>query len=165
MRFFIKTLTGMWYCFLKLDNTKVFKIVAVVNFVMSVRPSISLNGTTRLPQDGFSWNLIFDYFPKIYRENLGFIKIWQEYRVLYMKTDIHFLSYLAQLFLEWEMFQTKVVEKIKTHILCSVTFFRKSCRFWDNVEKNIVERGRPQMTIWRMRIPCWIPKATNTHWK
>jgi len=28
--------------------------------------------------------------------------------------------------------------------------------------KNIVERGRPQMTIWRMRIACWIPKATNT---
>jgi len=22
---------------------------------------------------------------------------------------------------------------------------------------------RPQMTIWRMRIACWIPKATNTH--
>jgi len=33
------------------------------------------------------------------------------------------------------MFQTKGVEKIKTHILCSVTFFRKSCRLWDNVEK------------------------------
>ena len=29
--------------------------------------------------------------------------------------------------------------------------------------KNMVERGRPQMTIWRMRIACWIPKATNTH--
>jgi len=29
--------------------------------------------------------------------------------------------------------------------------------------KNIVERGRPQMTIWRMRIACWITKATNTH--
>jgi hypothetical protein len=29
--------------------------------------------------------------------------------------------------------------------------------------KNIVERGRPQMTIWRMRIACGIPKATNTH--
>jgi len=28
--------------------------------------------------------------------------------------------------------------------------------------KNIVERGRPQMTIWHMRIACWIPKATNT---
>jgi len=33
------------------------------------------------------------------------------------------------------MFQTKVVEKIKTHILCSVTFFRKSCRLWEYVEK------------------------------
>jgi len=29
--------------------------------------------------------------------------------------------------------------------------------------KNIVERGRPQMAIWRMRIACWIPNATNTH--
>jgi hypothetical protein len=29
--------------------------------------------------------------------------------------------------------------------------------------KNIVERGRPQMTIWRVRIACWILKATDTH--
>jgi hypothetical protein len=29
--------------------------------------------------------------------------------------------------------------------------------------KNSVEPGRPQMTIWRMRIACWIPEATNTH--
>jgi hypothetical protein len=29
--------------------------------------------------------------------------------------------------------------------------------------KNIVEPGRLQMTIWRMRIACWIPKAINTH--
>jgi hypothetical protein len=31
------------------------------------------------------------------------------------------------------------------------------------VEKNIVESDRPQMTIWRMRIACWIPKDTKTH--
>ena len=29
--------------------------------------------------------------------------------------------------------------------------------------KNIVERCRTQMAIWRMRIACWIPKAKNTH--
>ena len=29
--------------------------------------------------------------------------------------------------------------------------------------KNIVELGRPQMTIWCMRIACWAPQATNTH--
>ena len=52
-----------------------------------------------------------------------------------MKTDIDFWSYLAQFSLESEIFQTKAVQKIKTHILCSVTFSRKSCSLWDNVEK------------------------------
>jgi len=34
------------------------------------------------------------------------------------------------------MFKIKVVKKLKTHMLYSVTFFfRKSCRLWDNVEK------------------------------
>ena len=54
---------------------------------------------------------------------------------------IFFLSYLAQ-FLEREMFQTKVVEKIKTDILCSVTFLKKIvpflkklCLLWSNVKK------------------------------
>jgi hypothetical protein len=33
------------------------------------------------------------------------------------------------------MFKTKFVEKLETHILCSVTFIRKSCRLWDNMDK------------------------------
>jgi hypothetical protein len=52
-----------------------------------------------------------------------------------MKTNIHVRPHLVHFFLECEMFQTKVVEKNKTHILCSCDFFRKSCRLWDNVEK------------------------------
>jgi hypothetical protein len=28
--------------------------------------------------------------------------------------------------------------------------------------KKIVEPDRPQITIWRMRIACWIPKVTNS---
>jgi len=52
-----------------------------------------------------------------------------------MKTDVDFSLYLAHFFLEWEMFQTTVVEKIKTHCLCPRTFFfRKSYHLWDNVE-------------------------------
>jgi hypothetical protein len=35
----------------------------------------------------------------------------------------------------------KVVEKIITHILCSVTFSRKSCHLCDNVEKYGEVRG------------------------
>jgi hypothetical protein len=54
-----------------------------------------------------------------------------------MKTNIHFWSYLAHFLLKQEMFQTKTVETIKAHILCSVIFFsKKSCRLSDNVEKH-----------------------------
>jgi hypothetical protein len=59
------------------------------------------------------------------------------------------------------MFQTKVLEEIKTHILCSIKFCRKSCRLWDNTE-NTVEPDRPLMTIRHMRFACWITKATDT---
>jgi len=41
-------------------------------------------------------------------------------------------------------------------------FFFLNRAVYEIVWKNIVERGRTQMTIWRMRIACWIPKATNT---
>jgi hypothetical protein len=43
-----------------------------------------------------------------------------------------------------EKFLDKIVEKIETHILWSVTFSRKSCRLLENVEK--FGAGRPQMT-------------------
>ena len=52
-----------------------------------------------------------------------------------MKTNVHFSSYLAQFFFEREIFQTKVVEKTKTEILCLIRFLRKSCRLWNNVEE------------------------------
>jgi hypothetical protein len=52
-----------------------------------------------------------------------------------MKTNTHFLSYLVQLFPEWDVSQREVMEKIKTRILWPITFFYKSCRLWDNVEK------------------------------
>ena len=31
------------------------------------------------------------------------------------------------------------------------------------MKKNIVKPDRPQLTMWRMRIACWVPKATNAH--
>jgi len=62
------------------------------------------------------------------------------------------------------MFQTKVVEKIKTSILCSVTFFLFENRtVYEIMWKNIIEWDRPQLKMWRMRIVCWVTKATNTY--
>ena len=76
-----------------------------------------------------------------------------------------FLSYLAHFFSEWEMFQKKVVEKIKTHILCPVTFFspRKWCLLWENVEKYFTAGQVTDDNIRRIRNARWIPKATDIH--
>jgi len=56
-------------------------------------------------------------------------------------------------------------EKIKTHKVCLVTFLPQNRAAYETVWENIVELNRSQMTIWRMRIACRIPKATNTYSK
>ena len=68
----------------------------------------------------------------------------------------------AQLFLEFEMFQTKVVVTIETNFMLNKFFFFLNRVVCEIMWKNIIERSRLQMTIWRMRIACWIPKSTNT---
>ena len=81
-----------------------------------------------------------------------------------MNTNIHFWSYLAQFLVEWEIFQAKIVEKIKTHIMCSITLFfsRKSYRLWHNVEKyGEARQARDGSIIRRMISTCWTTKATD----
>jgi hypothetical protein len=65
-----------------------------------------------------------------------------------MKTFTHLWQYLAKYFLEWEVFQTKVVEKIKTHVLCWITFFFffENRAFYELMSENMVEPERPRMT-------------------
>jgi len=53
-------------------------------------------------------------------------------------------------------------ENQNTHILHSVTLFLKTMPY-EIMWKNVVEPDRPEMTIWCMRIACWIHKPTNTH--
>jgi len=60
------------------------------------------------------------------------------------------------------MFQIKAVEKIKTHILLSLTFFLKRA-IYEIMWKNTVQPDTPQMTIWCMRVTYWVTKATHTH--
>jgi len=62
------------------------------------------------------------------------------------------------------MFQTNVAEKIPTHILYSITFSRKSCRVWNNVEKyGRIGQATGGTITWHMGIVRWINKATGTH--
>ena len=55
-----------------------------------------------------------------------------------MNTFSHLYQYVAEFFLEWEMFQIKVVEKIKTHILYSETR-----AVYEIMSQNVVEIDGP----------------------
>ena len=103
---------------------------------MSVRPSVGLSSWNNSAPTGrilikfrLSSFIISDQkiqVPFKSDKNNGYF-IWEKFP--------HLWQYLAKLFLEWETFQIKVVENIKTLILCSTIFARKSCRLWDSVEK------------------------------
>jgi hypothetical protein len=51
----------------------------------------------------------------------------------------------------------KSVEKIETHILCSINFNNRF--LYEMMWKNIVEPERPQMRVGRMHISRWLPKV------
>ena len=81
-----------------------------------------------------------------------------------MKTYELLQQYLTEFFLEWEIRQKNVVQKIKTCALVLDNFFpRKSCHLWNNVEK--YGRGgqaTDDNIMWRMRFARWITKANDT---
>jgi hypothetical protein len=70
-----------------------------------------------------------------------------------------FLSYLTQ-FMEWEMFQTKVSEKVNTHFTLNNFFLKIMSLLRLNGE---IWLTRTAHIIWRMRIVCWIRKAIDTN--
>jgi hypothetical protein len=57
-----------------------------------------------------------------------------------MTTNVYLLSHLAQFVLEWKMFQTEVVETIKTHILNTITFENREV--YDTMRKNNVQQSK-----------------------
>ena len=42
-------------------------------------------------------------------------------------------------------------------------FFPESRSVYEIMRKSVVEPGRPQIIIWRMRIACCTSKVVNTH--
>jgi hypothetical protein len=60
---------------------------------------------------------------------------------------------------ENEMFQIKFIEKIKTHILCSIPL-SENCAVWDNVR---ARQATDHSVIQCIRFARWIAKATDSH--
>ena len=105
---------------------------ATISFVMSAHPSV--RPSARLP----TWNnsaptgrilMKFDswvVFEKL-SQNSSFIKSDKNNGHFTRRPLEIFLSYVSHFFLEWKIFQMKVVEKIKRHLMFSNVFL-KSCR-------------------------------------
>jgi len=72
---------------------------------------------------------------------------------------------LHSFFLKSEIFHTRVVDKIKTHILYSIMFFiEQSCHLRHNVDKfGINRQANDDNIIQQMRCTCWITNAIDKH--
>jgi len=53
-------------------------------------------------------------------------------------------------------------ENQNTHFVFNIFFFFENRPVYGIMWKNVVDWGRSQMTIWRMRIACWITKVADT---
>ena len=67
--------------------------IATLSFIISLCSSVRAHGTTLLPLHGFSWKLIFAYIFNICRENSHLNEIWQEWLVIYIKTNLYVSQY------------------------------------------------------------------------
>jgi hypothetical protein len=54
-------------------------------------------------------------------------------------------------------------ENQNTYFMFNVFSYFGNRAIYEITWKSSVDPGRPQMTIWHMRIACWIPKATHTN--
>jgi hypothetical protein len=58
---------------------------------------------------------------------------------VHMKTILHLWQYLPEYFLEWEIFQIKVGEKVKIQVVCTITFSPYNRAFREIISKNILQ--------------------------
>jgi len=109
------------------------------------------------PNNASRWQMRFNWAFQwlISDQNKGYFTWWTEY--------IHNNIWLN--LLRMRNVSDKVVQKIEIHFTFSnYLFLRKSYCLWQNVEKySTAELALGGNIIRRMRISCWIPKATNTH--
>ena len=98
---------------------------ATIGFIMSVCPSVALSVWNNSAPTGI-WYLNCSPPPNICLENSSFIKPGR----YVARRPIYIFDHISR-----KMFQTKVVEKIKTYIVSSITIFPKIVPLWDKVEK------------------------------
>ena len=130
-----------------------------------VWPSVRLHGATRFPLDGCSCNLVFEYlFHKSVEKSQVSLKSDKNNETgTLLEDQCTFLIISRSLRLTIRKVSDKSCRESQNTILCSINFFFENCAVCEITWKNILLLGRPQMTVWHVRIVCRITKATDTH--
>jgi hypothetical protein len=123
-------------CYLVLYSTIILGafatlLKAIISLVISVCP----RGTTRLPLNGIPWNLIF----WVFFETVQKIRVSLKYygnNGYFTWRRMYSYDTISQFYSDHgKCVGQKLLEKIKTCILCSTTFFLpKTLLLWDNVK-------------------------------
>ena len=130
-----------------------FRLSVCVSFSC---PSLRPNWTSRLTLDGFLWNLILSIFKKSAEKMYISLKSNNNNGPFTWRTIYVYASMSLNYFY--------VVQKIKTHMLYSITSFRKSSRLWHNVERyNRAGWIIDDNIIQRMCFAWWITNVKDTH--
>jgi len=90
--------------------------------------------------------------------NILFTENRPVYQII-LKYSVDFLIVSSLILLKMGTVSDQLVDKNKTHFLFNILFTenRPVCQI---ILKYSVEPYRPQMTISRTRLACWIPKST-----
>ena len=131
---------------------------APLSFVMSVFLFVRPQGTTRLPLADFReiyFNIFWKSVGKIQDSSTS-----DKNKGHFTWRPIYIFDHISLSSSRMRNVSDKICRKNQdTHFVFS-NLSRILCRF-EIMCKNFAEPGRPQMTIWRLRVTCWIRKATN----
>ena len=136
---------------------------STVCFVMSVCPLI--HPFVLVDQLGFHWTDFHEiWYLSISRTSVAKIQVslksdknkgYFTWRPMYIFDHISLISsYNAECF--------QLCRKNQNTRFMSSNFFFENLIVYEITWKNILEPDRPQM-LWRTRVSCYIPKATDTH--
>jgi len=115
--------------------------------------SCQLYGTTRLPLDGFSWNLVFENFSKKSVRKFQ-VSLKSDKYNWYCRWGRVCILICRWIILVMRNFSDKSCrENQNTHFFFNKSF-SKNHAVYEIMWKNIVQPDRPQMATWRMRIEC-----------
>ena len=116
---------------------------STISFVMSVCPSTWNNSA---PTGRIAWNFdIGGFLENLSRKSKFHSRLTRIIGTLHEDVST-FMIKSSWIVLKMINVSDKFVEKIKTYILCSITFFSENRLVCEKMWKNIVEPDKPQMT-------------------